>query len=97
MNKTELAARVATLMERPDTTGVHAVNAVITAIAETLAAGEEVNITGFGKFKPVATKARTGRNPKTGDPVDIPAKTVVKFQPGKVLKDKMADPDGAPF
>jgi len=97
MNKTELAARVATLMERSDTTGARAVDAVVTAITGALADGEAVNITGFGKFKPVTTKARTGRNPKTGETLDIPAKTVVKFQPGKILKDKLANPDGVPF
>lgn len=89
MNKTELAVKVAEFMGVNENNGACAVNAVLGAISEALAAGEEVNITGFGKFEPVKSEVRVGRNPQTGEPVDIPAKTVVKFRPGKSLKEQV--------
>lgn len=89
MNKTELTNAVAYALELPNGKSAEVVNTVFNLISETLTAGTEVNITGFGKFEVKQTKARVGHNPKTGDPVDIPAKTVVKFKPGKALKDKV--------
>jgi len=59
-------------------------------IAVELDAGREVAIAGFGKFDTRRSKARTGRNPQTGEPVDIPARTVAKFSPAKGLKDRVA-------
>ena len=87
MNKTELAATVAEKLEISNTKAAGAVEAVLDAISSALAEGDSVNIAGFGKFEASQTKARTGRNPKTGEPVDIPAKTAVKFKPGKSLKE----------
>ena len=60
----------------------------LTAVVEdTIKQGGEVPLRGLGKFKVQHRKARTGRNPLTGDPIDIPAKTVVKFTVAKALKD----------
>ena len=60
----------------------------LTAVVEdTIKQGGEVPLRGLGKFKVQHRKARTGRNPLTGDPIDIPAKTVVKFTLAKALKD----------
>ena len=87
MNKTELSASVANAFSCPNSHGAEIVNTVFAIISETLAKGESVIITGFGKFESVTTKARTGRNPKTGEPVEIPAKTAIKFRPGKNLKE----------
>ena len=62
-----------------------AADALIAAIAETLKRGERVERKGFGSFSVIATKARTGRNPGTGKPVQIPAGRRVRFKPSKSL------------
>ena len=66
-----------------------AVDAVLDVIAEALAAGDDVKITGFGGFEVKARAARTGRNPKTGETVEIPASKYVAFSAGSTLKDKV--------
>jgi DNA-binding protein HU-beta len=58
-------------------------------IGATLKKGDAVSITGFGSFKVVDRKARTGRNPRTGETIAIPASKAVKFTPGKALKDTL--------
>ena len=58
-------------------------------IAEALAAGDDVKITGFGGFEVKARAARTGRNPKTGETVEIPASKYVAFSAGSTLKEKV--------
>jgi len=87
MNKTDLSTAVAAALNAGNAQGAAAVNAVFDIISNTLADGDSVVISGFGKFEPVTTKARTGRNPKTGEPVEIPSRTAVKFRPGKALKE----------
>ena len=57
------------------------------AVTDTLEKGENVTLIGFGTFSAVKRTARTGRNPQTGKAIKIPAKTVVKFKPGKKLAD----------
>ncbi len=52
-----------------------------------LGQGATVNLVGFGKFEPKERAARTGRNPQTGESIDVPAKTVVTFKPSKAMKD----------
>jgi DNA-binding protein HU-beta len=64
---------------------------LIDGIIDVVAGGDEVNITGFGKFYPVVRKARKGRNPATGESVNIPEKTIVKFKVGKTFKDAVSD------
>ena len=60
----------------------------LTSLVErTIREGGEVPLKGLGKFKVVARQARTGRNPQTGEPIQIPAKTVVRFTIAKALKD----------
>jgi len=59
-------------------------------IATALAKGDTVRYAGFGTFAPVTRKARTGRNPRTGEPLSIPARRVPVFRPGKVLKEMVA-------
>ena len=85
MTKAELIAAVSekTLLTKKDSE--KAVAAVFDAITETLAAGEKVSIVGFGTFAPAERPARTGKNPRTGEVLEIPAKTIVKFKPGSDL------------
>ena len=66
-----------------------AVNAVLAAIEDALASGEDVAFTGFGKFSVQARAARTGVNPRTGEKVKIPAAKVPKFTAGAQLKEKV--------
>jgi len=67
--------------------GQRAVDAVFDTIIQTLGRGEEVAISGFGTFRVVKRAAREGRNPKTGEKIQIPASVKPKFRPGKALKE----------
>lgn len=62
---------------------------ILNTIEETLKAGDELNIIGWGKFEVVEKAERVGRNPKTGEEIVIPAKKTVKFKAGKTLVEKM--------
>ena len=62
---------------------------VLDLFEETLVNGDDINFVGWGKFEVKETVARTGRNPKTGEEIAIPAKKVVKFKAGKGLADKV--------
>ncbi|MDD2967244.1 MAG: HU family DNA-binding protein [Desulfovibrionaceae bacterium] len=64
-----------------------ALDAVVEALRDALAAGESVTFTGFGSFKVVERAARKGRNPRSGEEITIPASKIAKFTPGKGLKD----------
>lgn len=89
LNKADLAAQVATLMNTTNKYGLEAVKAVFNALHAVLAKGQPVNVSDFGKFDVRQTEARQGRNPKTGETVEIPPKAVVKFKPGKLLKESV--------
>lgn len=65
------------------------VNEVLDAISSALAEGDRVELRGFGSFTTKSRKARTGRNPKTGESVDVPPKLVPHFKPGKELRDRV--------
>jgi integration host factor subunit beta len=67
------------------------VEIVFESIIETLNQGEKIELRGFGSFRVRERGARRGRNPKTGDPVSIPAKRVPYFKPGKELKELIND------
>ena len=64
-----------------------ALDATIEAITECLTAGDSITLTGFGSFKVTKRAARKGRNPRTGKEIEIAPCTVVKFTPGKALKE----------
>ena len=66
-----------------------AVNAVLDSIATALAAGEKVQLPGFGTFEVRHRNARTGTNPHTKEVINIPASNIPAFKPGKALKDKI--------
>lgn len=70
------------------------VDSVIRGIRESLVKGEEVKISGFGKFVLMDKAPRKGRNPKTGEPITISGRRVMKFRPSDVLKE---DLNGNPF
>lgn len=65
------------------------VNSIFDAIRDALAAGEKVELRGFGSFKVRERRSRDGRNPKTGEPVHVPPKTVPYFKPGKDLRERV--------
>lgn len=87
MNKTELVASVAESCGMSKAEADKAVNAVIGAITNTLAAGDQVVLTGFGTFQVNSRAARTGRNPSTGQAIEIAASKAPAFKAGKSLKD----------
>lgn len=89
MNKTELIAAVAENANISKTQAAQVLDAVLAAVADTLADGGEVALPGFGSFSVGERAERTGRNPATGETITIAAAKVVKFKAGKTLKDKV--------
>ncbi len=87
MTKAELVEDVARAAELTKKDAERLVELVFESIIETLNQGEKIELRGFGSFRVRERGARRGRNPKTGDPVDIPAKRVPYFKPGKELKE----------
>lgn len=87
MNKLELIAAVAEETALPRGKATEAVDAVFTAIEKALRNKQEVRLVGFGTFVTAERKAGKGRNPRTGEEIDIPAATSIRFKPGKSLKD----------
>ena len=83
MNKAELASHVADRASLPRADAARAVAAVFDAITDTLAAGEPVTLTGFGRFATRARPARQGRNPATGDTIAIAASTARRSSPAR--------------
>jgi DNA-binding protein HU-beta len=71
------------------------VNVVLDDIIGALKQGERVNISGFGTFSVATRQARTGRNPKTGESIQISSSRSAKFKPGKQLKDSLNDSIGS--
>jgi len=69
------------------TQAAECLNVLLDEITKSLSSGEEVVLTGFGKFKVAQRKEREGRNPKTGETIKIAAKKAPVFKPGSVLKD----------
>ncbi len=92
MNKSELVEAVAAETELTRIQSAEAVDAVLGAIQEALKEGDTVGLVGFGTFAVTERAARTGRNPRTGDEIEIPAARLPKFKPGKGLKDAVAAP-----
>ena len=90
MNKTELIAEVAAKAGLSKKDAEKALNATIDAIADALAAGDKVQLVGFGGFETKKREARMGRNPRTKETIQIPASCVPVFKAGKALKDKVS-------
>ncbi len=95
MNKQDLANQVA------DTTGLaradaaRVIDVFLDTITDALARGEEVRLVGFGSFVAGQRKASTGRNPRTGEPMDLAASVVPKFRVGRNLKEACNPGDSA--
>lgn len=87
MNKQDLIKDIAERGEFTKADAEAALKAVQGAIIAVLVNGDKITLPGFGTFKVVETAARTGRNPQTGEPVEIPAKRKIKFNPTQALKD----------
>jgi integration host factor subunit beta len=95
MTKAELVEDVARAAELTKKDAERVVEIVFESIIETLNQGEKIELRGFGSFRVRERGARRGRNPKTGDPVSIPAKRVPYFKPGKELKELINDDNAA--
>jgi len=89
MNKQELIKKIASETELTKKACQVTVDKITSTITSCLANGEKVTLVGFGIFQVIAKKARRGRNPQTGKEIQIPAKKVPKFVPGKSLKEKV--------
>ncbi|HOA34091.1 MAG: HU family DNA-binding protein [Clostridiales bacterium] len=89
MNKSDLINAVASKAELTKKDAEAAVSAVISSISEALASGESVQLVGFGTFEVRDRAAKQGRNPKTGEPITVPAAKVPAFKAGKALKDSV--------
>ncbi|NOY86960.1 MAG: HU family DNA-binding protein [Deltaproteobacteria bacterium] len=87
MNRSDLIAKIAADAGISKAAAERALNAFVDGVGETLKAGEKVSLVGFGTFSVSYRAARTGRNPRTGATIDIPASKVPRFKPGKGLKD----------
>ncbi|MFC4077418.1 HU family DNA-binding protein [Salinithrix halophila] len=87
MNKTELIDRVSEATGKTKKETTQLVEAVISTISESLQKGEKVSLIGFGNFEVRERAARTGRNPQTGESIQIQASKVPAFKPGKQLKE----------
>ena len=86
MNRADLITRVADTTGLPKADTGKAVDATFEAITAALVRGEEFTLVGFGTFAVTERAAREGRNPKTGEPIQIPASKAPKFKPAKVLR-----------
>ena len=87
MNKTELVAAVAEKTGASKKDSEKLVSAVFDTITNALVAGDKVALVGFGAFELKERPARTGRNPRTKETIEIPASRSASFKPGKALKD----------
>ena len=91
MTKADLIEEVAKVAEVTRKDGEVIVETIFDSIVKSLRAGDKIEIRGFGSFRTRQRKPRTGRNPKTGAKVDVPAKTIPFFKPSKELKDMVND------
>lgn len=87
MNKSELYTKVAEATSLSKADACRAVDALFAAVTESLKQGEAVSIAGFGNFDVRQRAARTGRNPRTGETIEIAASNTPAFKAGKALKD----------
>ncbi len=89
MNKAELVNKVSDEVGLSKRETQKVVDAIIETIGDTLSRGEKVTLVGFGTFRVRGRKARRGVNPQTGESIQIPAKKVPKFTPGKGLRQQV--------
>jgi DNA-binding protein HU-beta len=89
MTKVDLVEGLSNKLGMPKIEAEQAVDSLINHITDALKQGDRVNISGFGTFAVSKREARTGRNPKTGEAIEISASRAAKFKPGKQLKDSL--------
>ncbi len=89
MNKSDLINQVSDKTGLTKTKANQAIDAIVEAIQNSLSMGEKVTLVGFGTFESTKRNPRKGRNPKTGDSLLIPEKTVTKFKQGRDLYNKL--------
>ena len=87
MNKTDLIDAIAAAADLPKASAGRALDAIVDSITDALSKGEPVTLVGFGTFAVKHRAAREGRNPQTGQTIQIKASNVPGFKPGKALKD----------
>ena len=92
MTKSQIVAHLAEKTEIQKKTIVAVIEELVTLATKEVKNGGQFAIPGLGKAVKANRKARTGRNPQTGEPIKIPAKTVVKFRLAKAFKDAVAPP-----
>jgi len=90
MNKAELVEEIARESGLSKRVCQDVTDAITSVIIDALARGERVTLVGFGSFRVMTRKERRGRNPQTGQQLQIPAKDVPKFEPGKNLREMVA-------
>ena len=96
MTKAELVDEVAHAVQLTKKQAETIVNIVFDSIVDSLRAGQKIELRGFGSFRLRSRKSRTGRNPKTGEKVDVPSKKIPYFKPGKELKELINQQAAAP-
>lgn len=96
MTKKELAKKIADDLGIPQLTANAAVEKTFDGIIDTLLDEGRVEFRNFGVFEVRKRKARAGRNPKTGEQVDVPARCVVSFKPGKEMEEKVGQLEEVP-
>ena len=89
MNKSDLIDAISDAAELTKAEAGRAVDAVVSVISKALKNGDSVTLVGFGTFEVRKRGARTGRNPRTGAPVDVPSKRVPYFKPGKEMRERL--------
>jgi len=87
MNKAELVTAIADKTKTSKMQAENYLDVMLSIIQKTVSKGEEVKIVGFGSFSRAVRKAKTGRNPKTGQTIKVPNTNVPRFKPGKEFKD----------
>ena len=89
MNKKQLVAKISSSMNLSKADAERQFDGITEIILNCLKGDEQVKIAGFGTYKVAKRKARVGRNPRTGDKVDVPEKFVVTFKPGKEMEERV--------
>ena len=89
MNKKDLVQKIAETNELTKQQVADVLDTVLDSIGDAIAAGDKVQLLGFGTFEKRERPARTARNPRTGETIEIAAASVPAFKPGKALKDKV--------
>jgi integration host factor subunit beta len=96
MTRADLIEEVARALEVPRKEAEIVVTTIFDSIVRSLRTGDKIEIRGFGSFRTRLRRPRIGRNPKTGIPVEVPARTIPYFKPGKELKDLVINAASSP-